>query len=73
MAARPLEADAKCELVTVAAIGHGLAGADQELVRSLDGRAASFLVSYLHSGRTRSHRPEARRKEGANFIQRRTK
>ena len=47
MAARPLQADAKCELVTVAGIGRGLAGAEQGLVRSLEGRAASFLVSYL--------------------------
>ncbi|HQR71938.1 MAG TPA: alpha/beta hydrolase [Burkholderiaceae bacterium] len=47
MAVRLGEANVEYELLTLDGIGHGLSGASPEVVTSVEGRAAAFLVEHL--------------------------
>lgn len=47
MAARLVEANVECELLTLDGIGHGLSGASPDVVASVESRAAAFLVAHL--------------------------
>ena len=47
MAARLEEANVECELVMLDGIDHGLSGASPDVVASVEGRAAAFLLAHL--------------------------